>query len=74
MTGTASVVVTLRAGEQAPDSIVLWKDGLAERLQLEALSEPEVGELLSRVLGGQVEPTTIARIWGATLGKSAPQG
>lgn len=67
----AFVVVTLRAGKQVPDSIVaLWKDGLAERLDVEALSEQEVAELLTRALGNQVDTPTMARLWGVSQGNA----
>jgi DNA-binding CsgD family transcriptional regulator/tetratricopeptide (TPR) repeat protein len=56
LTDDAFLVVTTRTGEPAPDAIqVLWKDGLAERLELQPLSHGEVRELLETVLGGPVE-------------------
>lgn len=69
LSGTATVVVTLRAGEETPDAIVaLWKDGLAERLDLDPLSGNEVSELLPRVLGAQVDTPTAVRLWRTTRG------
>ncbi|HWD71382.1 MAG TPA: LuxR C-terminal-related transcriptional regulator [Actinomycetota bacterium] len=63
------LLATVRAGEAAPDSVTaLWKDGLAERLELPALSEDLVGEVVSRALGGQVDGPTLARLWGASGG------
>src|SRR5438132_3548678 len=42
-TRDAFILATLRAGVPAPDPIVaLWKDGMAERLELQALSEAQV--------------------------------
>lgn len=71
LSGSAFVVVTLRAGEVTADSIVaLWKDGLAERLDLGALSEEEVAELVPRVLGGQIDTPTMGRLWRATRGNA----
>jgi DNA-binding CsgD family transcriptional regulator len=65
----AFVLVTLRTGESAQDSIVaLWKDELAERVELDALTAKEVGKLLPAVLRSQVDGPTIARLWGATRG------
>lgn len=65
----AFVIVTLRAGEQAPDSIVaLWKDGLAQRLELGTLFEEDVARLVPAVLGDQVDTPTSARLWNATRG------
>ncbi|HEX9316118.1 MAG TPA: ATP-binding protein, partial [Actinomycetota bacterium] len=63
------LLATVRAGEAAPDSVTaLWKDGLAERLELPALSEELVGEVVSRALGGQVDGPTLARLWGTSGG------
>jgi ATP/maltotriose-dependent transcriptional regulator MalT len=53
------VLATLRSGESAPDSVVaLWKDGLAERLDLLPLGSQEIAELLGAVLGGPVDGAT----------------
>jgi len=55
-TRNAFILATLRAGVPAPDPIVaLWKDGMAERLELQALSEGQVHELAVQVLGGHVD-------------------
>lgn len=65
------VLATLRSGEAVPDPILaLWKDGLAERLELQALSRREVEQLVCAVLGGQVDGLTLHRLWTATLGNS----
>jgi tetratricopeptide (TPR) repeat protein len=65
------VLATLRSGEPVPDPILaLWKDGLAERLELQALSRREVEQLVGAVLGGQVDGLTLHRLWTATLGNS----
>jgi DNA-binding CsgD family transcriptional regulator len=54
------VVVTVRAGEQCPDSIVaLWKDLEAPRLELQQLSEDETAELLEAALGGEVASSVV---------------
>lgn len=71
VTGDAFVILTIRVGTPAPDSIVaLWKDGVAGRLELQTLSGEEVAELLPRVLGGQVDATTITKLWNNTLGNA----
>ena len=63
------VLVTVRTGERTPDPIVaLWKEGLAVRLELQVLSEEQVGDLVRSVLGGQVDGPTAARLWEATQG------
>jgi len=51
------VVATIRAGETAPEPVVaLWKDGLLERHDLVGLSFDAIGDLVSTVLGGPVDP------------------
>ena len=65
----ARMVVTVRSGEPCPDAVVaLWKEGLAERVDLEPLSEPEAVELLERILGGPVDPAAQRRLWALTKG------
>ena len=57
--GLAVVVATVRTGEPAPDSVMaLWKDGLARRLDLSALSPARTAELLDHALGGPVDGVT----------------
>lgn len=59
LTGTATVVATVRSGEPAPDPVVaLWKDGPAERIELGVLDDAAVEELLVSVLGGPVDPAS----------------
>ncbi|HEX8803525.1 MAG TPA: AAA family ATPase, partial [Acidimicrobiales bacterium] len=58
-TGAATVLATVLAGEPAPDPIVtLWKDGLAERVELDPLGAAATEELLATVLDGPVDPAT----------------
>src|SRR5215218_9698456 len=55
----AVVVATVRSGEPAPDSIVaLWKDGLAGRVTVPALSGEAMDRLLDRALDGQIDAVT----------------
>ena len=57
--GLAVLLVTVRTGAPAPDSVVaLWKDGLARRLDLPALAPAATAELLGRALGGTVDGVT----------------
>lgn len=57
----AVVLLTVRTGEPAPDAIVaLWKDGLAERVELGGLTEVAIGEVLSWVLSGPVDEAAVA--------------
>lgn len=65
----ALVVVAVRSGQPAPDPIVaLWKDGLAERLELRPLARQDLAELVTRALGGPVQSSTLRRLWEVTLG------
>ena len=61
-----------RHGEERqppPDAVVaLWKEGLAERVELLPLSQPESAELLSQLLDGRVASATVSRIWGWVRG------
>ena len=69
MTQSASVVATVRAGEPAPDPIVaLWKDELAERRELSGLSSLAVGELLTSVLAGVPDPSSVAELMQRSSG------
>lgn len=66
---TCFVIATVRTGEVAPEPITaLWKDGLAERLELQSLSEDESAQLLRAVLGGQLDGATLLSLWRATTG------
>ena len=65
----ARVVATVRTGEPTPDPIVaLWKDDLALRIEVQALSGTEVADLLARTLGGTVDGGTVRRLFEATRG------
>ncbi|MGH9232489.1 MAG: AAA family ATPase, partial [Acidimicrobiales bacterium] len=58
-TATAVVLATVRTGEPAPDPVVaLWKDGLAERVEISGLQPESIDELLRAVLDGPVDPAT----------------
>jgi DNA-binding CsgD family transcriptional regulator len=58
-TGTATVLATVRTGDPAPDPVVaLWKDGLAERVEVGGLGPESMAELLAAGLGGPVDPAT----------------
>lgn len=63
------VLLTVRAGENAPDPIIsVWKDAVAERLEVRALSADQVAELASQALGGQVDGPTMATLLRVTRG------
>ncbi|HJQ45378.1 MAG TPA: AAA family ATPase, partial [Amycolatopsis sp.] len=62
-TKAAAVVATVRSAEPAPDPVVaLWKDDLADRYEVTGLTPPAVGELLSAVLAGPVDPSAVAAL------------
>ena len=53
---TAWLLVTVRSGERCADAITaLWKDGHTLRLDLQALAEAEVQQLLESALGAPCE-------------------
>ena len=63
VTKTAKVMATVRTGEPAPDPVVaLWKDGLAERVELGGLPSEDLDELLTCALGGPVDRATAAQL------------
>jgi DNA-binding CsgD family transcriptional regulator len=65
------VLATLRSGEPAPDPIVaLWKDGVAERLELHPLAIHEVGELLAAALEGPVDGAAVHLLHRRTEGNA----
>jgi DNA-binding CsgD family transcriptional regulator len=65
----ASVVVTVRAAVPCPDAVEsLWKEGVAERIDLQPLSEPETAELLEQVLGGPIDRSARRRLFVLTEG------
>jgi DNA-binding CsgD family transcriptional regulator len=50
------VVATIRTGEPVPDSVVsLWKEGLAERVEVGPLDRPSIEEVAAQVLGGPID-------------------
>jgi hypothetical protein len=68
-TAAAFVVVTVRSGMQAPDAVVaLWKDGLAERVEVGPLERGYADELAGVALEGQVDGTTLRDVWQLTRG------
>jgi ATP/maltotriose-dependent transcriptional regulator MalT len=68
-TRTASVLLTLRSGEAAPDAVTaLHRDDLLLRLELQPISKAEFGDLVEGVLGGMVEQVSLNRMWGVTEG------
>jgi DNA-binding CsgD family transcriptional regulator len=65
----AGVSVAVRTGEPAPDAVTaLWKDGLAERIDLQPLSEPETHRLVHAALGGAVSEELRVQVWRLSEG------
>jgi len=70
-TGTCSVLASLRTPGPAPDPVTaLWKDGLAERIDLGSWSEAETGGVLAAVLGGPVARGSVRRLWEVSGGNA----
>lgn len=67
--GTVRLILTLRSGEPVPDAVSsLWKDGLAERLELQRLARPEVEALAAEALDGPVDGALVHHLWTASEG------
>ncbi|MGW6034344.1 LuxR C-terminal-related transcriptional regulator [Gordonia terrae] len=67
--GRASVVLTVRSGEKAPDTIgAMWKGNALGRLELQPLSRLETVQLLEKVLDGVIESASGDRLWHYTRG------
>jgi AAA ATPase domain len=69
MTERTFVFAAVRSGEQVPDAVMaLWKDGLADRIELPPLAVDESGELLSAALQGPVDGATAHLLHRRTQG------
>ncbi|RDH77125.1 LuxR family transcriptional regulator [Mycolicibacterium moriokaense] len=67
----ATVVLTVRTGEPAPDAITsIWKDQHLTRLELQPLSLEEIVALAELVLDGPVDSYSAQRLWQYTLGNA----
>src|SRR5579872_4905662 len=63
------LVATIRSPMPTPDSITaLWKDNLAERLDLEVLSRADVKDLVTAMLGGPMTEAGISWLWEVSAG------
>lgn len=68
-TRSAFIVATVRTGESTPEPVAaLWKDGLAERIELGTLNSDATEELLEAALGAPVEAVAIRQLWEASQG------
>ncbi len=69
--GACSVVASLRTPGPAPDPVTaLWKDGLAERIDLGTWGEAETEAVLSTFLGGPVASSSVRRLWELSRGNA----
>ena len=67
--GTASLVCTVCSGEATPEPLAaLVRNGDAEQLELDALSEDAVFDLVTGALGGQVDGAATHRLWRLSRG------
>jgi DNA-binding CsgD family transcriptional regulator len=65
----ACVLATGRTGQPTVDPmVVLWKDHLAERIELGLLDEPTMEDLLVTVLGGPVDAASMHHVAERSLG------
>jgi DNA-binding CsgD family transcriptional regulator len=69
--GVVRLLLTLRSGARVPDALVaLWKDRFVDRIELQPLGRGDTGDLLTDVLGGPVDQSTIERTWRVTGGNA----
>ena len=68
---TAAVLVAVRSGDRVPDPVVsLWRDGLAERIDVPPLGRGEVSELLTVALNGPVDAAVEDLLWDRCAGNA----
>ncbi|WP_117213230.1 LuxR C-terminal-related transcriptional regulator [Allorhizocola rhizosphaerae] len=68
-TGRARLLVTVRSGQSAPDTVAaLWKDDAGTRIDLEPFDLPHVARILTEALDGPVAENTAQRLWQASGG------
>ena len=66
---TCQVVATIRTPGRTPDPVTaLWKDSLADRVDLSPLGRDDVERLAVTTLGGAVAGTTVQWLWQASGG------
>ena len=69
--GACSVLASVRTPGPAPEPVTaLWKDGLAERIDLGTWGEAETEAVLAAVLDGHVAAGTVRRIWEVSQGNA----
>ena len=70
-TGSCGLLATVRTPGPVPDPVTaLWKDSLAERIDLRAWNEGDTGQVLAASLGGPVARATVRRLWELSQGNA----
>jgi len=70
-TQSAFVIATVRLDEPAPDAVVaLWKDELAERIEVPPLNSACIETLLTGALGGPVSAATLHQLAESSAGNA----
>jgi hypothetical protein len=65
------VLASVRTPGPAPDPVTaLWKDGLAERIELRCWTEAQTEAVLAAVLGGPVAAGSVRRLWEVSRGNA----
>jgi DNA-binding NarL/FixJ family response regulator len=71
MERACSLLVSLRTPGPAGDLVTaLWKDGLAERVELNPWDEAQTAAVVSAILGGPVAGETVRRLWETSQGNA----
>jgi DNA-binding CsgD family transcriptional regulator len=69
LTQAATVLATVRSDEMVPDAVVdLWKNGPAERVEVNVLEDAVIEDLVAKVLGGPVDAATMRQLSGRSRG------
>ncbi|MDQ3898516.1 MAG: AAA family ATPase, partial [Actinomycetota bacterium] len=70
-TRSAFVIATVRSRETAPEPVVaLWKDELAERIEVSPLRRDQIEVLLTDALGGPVSAATLHQLGERSAGNA----
>ncbi len=68
---TCSVLLSVRSPGPAPEPITaLWKDGLAERIDLASWTGEETEAMITAALGGPVSRRTVRQLWEVSQGNA----
>jgi len=68
---SCGVLATVRTPGPVPDPVTaLWKDSLAERIDLDNWSEEETGQVLAAALDGPIARASLRRLWELSQGNA----